>query len=77
MFFFSLSRSCFTACKDGVGEISNSQLQQGQIGIAVKRPILALLHHIVLKHGGSLWVISIQTIQDRVDVRWSCIAFVG
>lgn len=52
------------------------QLQQRQTGIAVKSAVLALLGHIVLEHGGGLGVVSVQAVEDGVDVSRTRLALV-
>lgn len=44
------------------------QLQESQVGIAIERPVLALLGDIILEDGGGLGVISVQALEDGVDV---------
>jgi hypothetical protein len=46
----------------------HSQLQQGQVGVAVECPVLALLCHVVLEDGGSLGVVAIEAIEDGIDM---------
>lgn len=48
----------------------DSQLEESEVGVTVICPVLALLCHVVLKYGCGLWVVSIETIQDSVNVRW-------
>ena len=52
------------------------QLQQCQIGIAIKGAVLALLGDIVLEDGGGLGVVSVQAVEDSVDVRRAGLALV-
>ena len=52
------------------------QLQKRQIGIAVKRPLLALMRHIVLEYCCCLRVISVEAAEDGVDVSRACLALV-
>lgn len=59
-----------------ISEIGGLQLQQGQVGIAVKGAVLALLGDIVLEDGGGLRVVSVQAIEDGVDVRRASVALV-
>ena len=47
---------------------SNSQLQQGQVGVAVECPVLALEGHIVLEDGGGLGVVPIEAIEDCLNM---------
>ena len=70
--FFELSAPHHIKSKERYG--LGIQLQQGQIGIAVKRLILALLRNVVLKDGGRLWIISIQSIEDGFDMSRSGLA---
>lgn len=51
-------------------EGGNVQLQQGQVGVAVVCLVLALGHDIVLKGARGLRVISVQAIEDGLDVLW-------
>lgn len=48
----------------------NIQLQQGQVRVAVVRLRLALLHDIVLERASGLGVVSVEAIEDRLDVLW-------
>ena len=48
----------------------HSQFQQRQVGVAVVRPILALLGDIVLEDGGGFGIVSVQAIQDGIDMLW-------
>lgn len=48
----------------------NVQLQQGEVGVAVVRLGLALGHDIVLEGGRGLRVVSVQAIEDGLDVLW-------
>ena len=49
---------------------NNIQLKQGQVRICIVRLVLALLHYIVLEHGRCLGIVSIESIQDGIDVLW-------
>lgn len=66
--------------KDNGGDIdqsgTNSQLQQSQVGVAVKCAVLALLSDIVLEYCGGLGVVSVQAVEDGVDMRRPCVALV-
>jgi hypothetical protein len=44
------------------------QLQESEVGVAVVRLTLALLHDIVLEDTRCLWVVSIEAIEDLLDV---------
>lgn len=44
------------------------QLQQGQVGIAIECPVLTLLHDIVLEYRGRLGVVSVEAVQDGINV---------
>jgi hypothetical protein len=46
------------------------QLQQGQVRVAVVRLALALGHDIVLEGARRLGVVSVQAIEDDLDVLW-------
>ena len=48
----------------------NVQLQQGQVRVAVVRLVLALLHDIVLEGASGLRVVSVEAIEDDLDVLW-------
>lgn len=48
----------------------NLQLQQGQVSVAIIRLFLALLGHIVLEDGSGLGIVSIETIQDGINMLW-------
>ena len=47
---------------------SYSQFQQRQIGITVVRLVLALLGNIFLEDLRGLWIISVEAVEDGVDV---------
>ena len=51
-------------------DTGHSQFQQRKVGVAVVRSVLALLRDIVLEDGGSLGVVSVQAIQDSIDMLW-------
>lgn len=44
------------------------QLKKRQVGVAVISLVFALLHHVVLEHGCGLGIVSVQAIQNRVDM---------
>jgi hypothetical protein len=46
----------------------DSQLQQRQICIAIVRSLLALLVHIVLEYGRGLRIVSIESVEDVLNV---------
>ena len=46
------------------------QFQQSQISIAVVRPVLALLCHIVLEDVRRFRVIPVQSVQDSLNMLW-------
>ena len=46
----------------------DSQFQQGQIGIAVISPVLALLGDIVLEDGRRFGIVPVQAVEDGFDV---------
>ena len=46
----------------------HSQLQQCQVGIAVECPVFALLYNVVLENGGRLGVVSVQAVEDGIDI---------
>ena len=48
----------------------NVQLQQGQVRVAVVRLVLALLHDIVLEGASGLRVVSVEAIENSLDVLW-------
>ncbi len=47
---------------------ADSQLQQGQVRIAVIGPVLALLRYVVLEYGGGFGVVAIEAVEDGIDV---------
>lgn len=53
----------------GAGE-RNSQFQESEIRIAVVCPILALLGHVILEHGCRLGIVSIEAVENGIDVFW-------
>lgn len=54
----------------------NSQLQKCQVSIAIKRPLLTLLSNIVLEYCRSLWVVSVEAVEDGINVSRPCLALV-
>jgi hypothetical protein len=50
--------------------VQNVQLQEGEIGVAVVRLRLALLHDVVLEDARRLGVVPIEAIKDLVNVLW-------
>lgn len=44
------------------------QLQQSQVGVAVVRLLLALLHDIVLEDGRGLGVVPVEAVENRIDM---------
>jgi hypothetical protein len=46
------------------------QLQQGEVGVAVVRLVLALLHNIVLEDARGLGVVTVEAIEDLLYVVW-------
>lgn len=66
----SIRSMAHTAAALKPGETSSLQLQQGQIGVAVICAILALLRHVVLEHGRGFGVISIEAIQNGINMLW-------
>lgn len=55
---------------------AHSQLQQRQVGVAVECPVLTLLHDIVLEYRGRLGVVSVEAVEDGVDVGGTGLALV-
>lgn len=53
---------------DRIRKSTNLQLQQSQVGVAVKGPILALLLDVVLEDRGGLGVVPIEAIENGVDM---------
>ena len=62
--------------RDLRAEDGNAQFEKSQIGIAVKCPVFALLHNVVLEHGRGFGVVSIEAVEDGVNVRGARIALV-
>lgn len=54
----------------------HSQLQQGQVGIAIESPVLTLLSDIVLEYRGRLGVVSVEATQDGINVGRPSLALV-
>lgn len=50
--------------------MASLQLQQGQICITVVGAILTLLRHVVLEHRRGFWIVSIEAIEDGINVLW-------
>jgi hypothetical protein len=44
------------------------QLEEGEVGVAVIRLVVALLLHIVLEDRRRLGVVSVESVEDRLDV---------
>lgn len=53
---------------DGKGKMEYIQFQEREVRIAVICLSLALLCNVFLKNAGGLWVVSIEAIEDGVDV---------
>lgn len=58
----------FVRLQSREGRFIYSQLQQSQIGVTVVTPIFTLCSNVFLEDVGGLWVVSIETVQDRIDV---------
>ena len=58
-------------CTNQTKKKSSLQFQQRQICIAIVSPVFALLSDVVLKHGGCFGVVSVETVEDGIDVLWS------
>ena len=50
--------------------MADLQLQQCEVGIAVVGLFLALVVHVVLEDCGGLWVVSVETVEDGINVLW-------
>lgn len=50
------------------GKACDVQLQEGEVGVAVVRLALALLHDIVLEGARRLGVVAVEAIEDLLDV---------
>jgi hypothetical protein len=48
----------------------HSQLEQGQVGVAVIGLVFALRHDVVLENSRRLGVVAVQSVQDGIDVLW-------
>ena len=64
----TLPSSIYPRCLDL--NTAHSQFQQRKVGVAVVCPILALLRDIVLEDGGSFGIVSVQAVQDSIDMLW-------
>lgn len=59
----------FFPVRSGYGKTSgNVQLQEGKVAIAVVGLVLALLGDIFLEGGGGLRVVSVEAVEDGLDV---------
>lgn len=52
------------------GGEAHSQLQQRQVRKAIHELALTLLHDVFLEDGGGLGIVSVEAVQDRIDVLW-------
>ena len=48
--------------------IRSLQLQEGQVGVTIICLGLALLGHVILENLSGFWVVSIEAVQDCIDV---------
>lgn len=55
-------------CGKRTGKGVYVQLQEGEVGVAVVRLALALLHDIVLEDAGGLRIVAVEAIENHVDV---------
>lgn len=51
-------------------ERRHSQLEQGQVGVAVVGLVFALRHNVVLENCRGLGVVAVESVQDGIDVLW-------
>jgi hypothetical protein len=47
-----------------------SQLKKSEICIGIDEFVFTLLAHIFLEYGGGLGVVTVESIQDCVNIRW-------
>lgn len=47
------------------------QLKKRKVSVAVVGLLFALVLDVVLKDGGGLWVVSVQAVEDGLDVLWA------
>lgn len=48
----------------------HSQLEQGQVGVAVVGLVFALRHNVVLENCRGLGVVAVESVQDGINVLW-------
>lgn len=54
--------------RESEDEWRDSQLEQGEVGVAVICAVFALLRHVVLEHRSRLGIVAIEPVQYCVDV---------
>ena len=47
------------------------QLKERKVGVAIVGLLVALVLDVVLEDGGGLWVVSVQAVEDGLDVLWA------
>jgi hypothetical protein len=57
-----------SSCNVKNGREGGLQLEEGEVGVAVVRLALALLHDIVLEDVGCLRVVPVEAVEDLLDV---------
>lgn len=54
----------------GVSQV-DVQLKKRKVGVAIVGLLLALVLDVLLEDGGGLWVVSVESVEDGLDVLWA------
>ena len=54
-----------------LGSRVDVQLKKRKVGVAIVGLLVALLLDVVLEDRGGLWVVSVQSVEDGLDVLWA------
>lgn len=47
------------------------QLKKRKVGVAIVGLLVALVLDVLLKDGGGLWVVSVESVEDGLNVLWA------
>ena len=47
------------------------QLKKRKVGVAIVSLLVTLVLDILLKNGGGLWVVSVESVEDGLNVLWA------
>lgn len=47
------------------------QLKKRKVGVAIVGLLVALVLDVLLEDGGGLWVVSVESVEDGLDVLWA------